>query len=368
MKILFFTPTAEIGASSRYRVYQYIEYLEKKGHDCTVKPFLTDDLYKKWKSNSLGNILLKMPIMIIKRFFDCLFVKKYDVVVIHRDIFPFGPLIFEKIIRIFNKNIVIDIDDAVFTTETEEISGSNKLLYKLKYGTRFNASFKDSSMVICGNDFLEDYVSKYNVNTVIVPTVVDTNHIIPREYSIINKKSPNYVTIGWVGNPGNSSYLNQLTTIFSEINKFNLDVKIKLKFIGAKEEIKNSFPDFDVEVEKWSLDTEYEMLRQCDIGIMPLNDSNWSKGKCGLKLLQYMAVGIPVIASPIGVNNEIVINDYNGFLAYEKDEWVEKITTLIQNPELRMKLGVNGRSFVEKFYSLEKWAENLNQILSNNFK
>jgi glycosyltransferase involved in cell wall biosynthesis len=361
MKILFFTPTAELGASSRYRVYQYKNSLESEGHTCTIKPLLSNELYGLWKSKKKIKLIAILPALFIKRLQQSLSAFKYDLVIIHRDVFPFGPMFFEKIIRKLNKNIIIDIDDSVFTSEIEEIGSNQKFIYKLKYGKRFYTGFKIARMVICGNEFLQKNVNLVNPNTVIVPTVVDTNNIKPKS----GTKDSNYITIGWVGNPGNSEYLKQLSNVLNNINNIGLKKRVKLKFIGANEGIKDYFNNIEIEVNSWSLDNEYDMLRECDIGIMPLMDSTWSKGKCGLKLLQYMAVGIPVIASPVGVNEKIVIDNYNGYLAANEREWIEKLVLLMNDEEEMVRLGRNGRSFVEKYYSLDGWAEKLNNILCN---
>lgn len=356
-KVKFITPTEMMGASSRYRVYQYIEYLDKE-INYEIYPFMSDDIYNMFKKGKNFSFILRVPNLVLKRIkvlFKC---KKDDTVFIHRDIIPFGPMIFEKILKIKGCKIILDLDDAVYCNETSEISSKkNRILYKFKYGKRFNTSIKLADLVICGNRFIEEYVKKYNDNTIIIPTVIDTNKIESVKQVNLDEK----LVIGWIGNPGNTTYV---LNILSEINSVSKN-NIKIILIGAKKFDNTVYENLDIEFYDWNLKDEYKLLKKCNIGIMPLNNSEWSKGKCGLKLLQYMAAGIPVIASDVGVNGDIVIEGYNGYLVNQKKSWSDIINYILDNNIDLKKMGDNSRKYVEENYSINAWKETFIETIKN---
>lgn len=356
--IKFITPTGRMGASSRYRVYQYLEYL-KKIYNVEVYPFLTDQLYDKFKKGD-NKFVFSIPRLLLKRIILLKKIKKDDIIFIHRDAIPFGPMIFEKILKLKGCKIILDLDDAVYCTDTSEISNKkNKLMYKFKYGKRFNRSIKLANVVVCGNKFIEEYVKKINSNTVIIPTTIDTNKVIYKK----NIKEKDELKIVWVGNPGNTDYvLKILPQIDSKVK--NVDKKIKFILIGNRIFDFSKFKNIEIMSYNWSEDTEYNIIRECNVGIMPLNDSEWSKGKCGLKILQYMSVGVPAIASNVGVNADIIIENKNGFLVDNNiDSWVDIIMDILSNEKALENMEEYCRKFVEKKYSINTWIDKLIKVI-----
>ncbi|MBI5180518.1 MAG: glycosyltransferase family 4 protein [Nitrospirae bacterium] len=364
MKLLYLSKYSSIGPSSRYRIYQYLPYLAEYGIDVDVRPLLKDRYFGIIKvENFIVKNLLKMfyaAYRYIIRFFDVLDSKKYDLVVVEHQAFPYLPFSLDYIMKILNKNIILEFDDAIYLTHPKKMP---KLI-------------KVSKAVIVGNDFLKEYAVKYNKNVKVVPTVIDMrryppplnplpqgegrfgqenqNKAIPSPLVGEGKGEGDRIIICWIGLAYNIDYLKQLTDVFRKLSD-----KIFLKIISNKGiEIEG----VNIIFKKWSIETEVEEIQGSHIGIMPLNDDEWSRGKCGLKILQYMAAGIPSVASPVGVNKEIISDGVNGFLASSEDEWYEKLLKLCDDPELRKRMGNAGRKTVEDKYSINIWAPRLAEI------
>ncbi len=355
-KVKFITPNEISGASSRYRVYQFIEYLGEK-IDYEIYPFMPDKVYNKFKKGKIFGFCINVPYLVVKRLKLLVKCKKKDTLFIHRDIIPFGFMLLERILKFKGCKIILDLDDAVYTDKIEEISSKkNRILYKFKYGRRFDVSIKLADLVVCGNKFIEEHAKMYNKNTIIIPTVVDTNKIIP-----IKQMKYNQLTIGWIGNPGNTKYV---LDILAQIDDCLIS-DIKMILIGAKKFDCTQYKHIDIEFYDWNMESEYELLKKCNIGIMPLNNSEWAKGKCGLKLLQYMAAGIPVIASKVGVNSEIVVEEYNGYLVDENNSWGQVLNYIISDGIDLEKMGKNARNYVEKEYSINAWLERYVNAIEN---
>ena len=344
-KIIFITPTDNIGASARYRVYQYLEYLPNEIL-YTVYPFMSNNDYFNFKKNKKLRIFIKMPLLLLKRCKLILKCKKNDIIFLHRDIIPFGPIFFERILKLKGCKIILDLDDAVYSKNIDEISSGNKLLYKLKYGKRFDSLIKIVDSVLCGNKYIYEHCIQYNKKCTILPTVIDTEKVKVRN---VNMKKNGEITIAWIGNPGNSNYV---LAILDQINEYfkNSTIKCNLKLIGAKN-INKKYSHINIIQKQWNLCTEYEELYECDFGIMPLLDTEWSKGKCGAKILQYFASGMPALASNVGVNNEIIDDGINGFVVKDNN-WYEGIDKMVKKYTDLDKMGKNGRKKVEDKYSI----------------
>ncbi len=341
MKVIYLSKYSSIGPSSRYRIYQYLPYLAEHGIDVNVMPLLKDRYFGiiKMESFIVKNILKIFYAIYryINRFFDVLKAGKYDLVVVEHQAFPYLPFFLDYIVKILNKNIILEFDDAIYLTHPKKMP---KMIRMCK-------------AVIVGNDFLKDYAVKYNQNVMVVPTVIDMRRYVKKGQGV-RVKGQGKLTICWIGLAYNIDYLKQLTDVFRKLSD-----KITLKIISNKGvEIEG----VNIIFKKWGFETEVEEIQSSHIGIMPLKDDEWSRGKCGLKLLQYMAAGIPSIASPIGVNNEIILDGVNGFLASSEDEWYEKILRLCEDYNLRRKIGLEGRKTVEEKYSIEIWATRLAEI------
>jgi glycosyltransferase involved in cell wall biosynthesis len=337
MKLLYLSKTSLIGPSSRYRIYQYIPYLNKAGIEVTVAP-----LFKEWWFRILD--LRRGPLRAIAkslyalmrlfvRIRKILMVSKYDLYCFEHQAFPYLPFFLEWFAQKLNPNVLLEFDDAIYLT----------FLHKKKIPRLIMMS----KHVIVGNNFLRDYAFRFNPNVTIIPTVVDTARYRPKKsYGHQGK-----LNIGWVGLAYNLPYIKELANILQklkkEIGEFVLTVISSQGF---------EIDGVEVIFKRWSYDNEVKEIKSLDIGIMPLPDDEWAKGKCGLKVLQYMACGVPVVVSPVGVNREIIRDGENGFLAATDEEWIEKLSLLARDEALRRRLGQKGRATVENHYSLRIWG------------
>ena len=340
MKVMFFTKYSRKGASSRYRTYQYLSYLRFQGLEVDVSPLFGDE-YLAWLY--AGDRIPKRYLLmrLLSRVRDVLRASKYDVIVVEKELLPHVPSGLEHVLRWLNPNIVADYDDAIFANY------QNTLLLKRKIATVIRLS----KAVNAGNSYLASYAREFNTNVNLIPTVVDLDkYESKRSYEI----QPDKVVIGWIGTPITSKYLFEIKDALSTLAE---RYPITLRCIGTS----HAFTMKGVEVENitWEESTEASKILTFDIGIMPLTDDPFARGKCGLKLIQYMACGIPAIASPVGVNKDIICNGENGLLAGSEEEWVNQVSLLIQDRHLRKRIGIKGRQTVRERYSLEVVAPQL---------
>jgi glycosyltransferase involved in cell wall biosynthesis len=341
--ILFITPYPQGKApSQRFRFEQYFEILSQNNYQFDTAPFYSDEvwaiLYKK-------GLIFKKVFSVLTSFFSRFLLvfklRKYDFVFIHREVCPLGPPVFEWIIaKICRKKIIYDFDDAIWLTdEKARFSNFIRCFWKVKYICRW--SYKIS----CGNDYLASYAKQFNNQVITNPTTIDLKH-----HKSIEVPENQVFTIGWTGSHSTLKYLD---TVYPVLKK--LENKIKLLVICDKD------PAYDLKNYQflaWSEEAEVIGLQQIDIGIMPLPNDEWTKGKCGFKALQYMAMKKSVVLSPVGVNTQIIQNGVNGFWASDEVEWQEKLTQLIENKELREKMGALGFETLKNNFSVESNKRN----------
>lgn len=346
MKILYFTKYSRSGASSRMRSYQYFPYFEKKGWTVIAKPLFNDpylnNLYNGRKNK------LQILYAYLKRFFLLFTIKGYDRVVIEKELFPYLPACAERILKFFGVKYIVDYDDAIF--HNYDLS-KNKLIRNL-LSKKIDKVMKHSNLVVAGNNYLAERAKMAGAKQVeIIPTVVDLNR-----YSAKTNYSENQnLVIGWIGSPSTYKYVEKIKSVLEVVcNKTKAVVHIVGAFPDKKQDgVFFYFP--------WNEQTETEMIKRFDVGIMPLDDTPWAKGKCAFKLIQYMASGVPVVASPVGMNNEVAIDNVTGYTALNAKDWISGLEKLLMDSELRKELGVNGRKLVEQKYSLQvtfnKWIK-----------
>ena len=357
MKVLFFTQTTSRGASARYRVYQYIDYLESKGIKCTVMPMLTDQLLKRYSPSSPLSLKIKYYGSQFFRGVSCIFkVKKFDVIFFQRDVVIYLFPIIEWIISRLNRNIIFDVDDAIHFYPPYRKAG---LLFKLlRDRQKLKRMAKLSRYVITGNNYLKNYLQAFNQNVSVIPNSIDTTrYILQKERRFRTKDEP--TIIGWIGTSGTTPYLKIVEDALYAISK---KYNIVLRIIGTKDV---PVSGISVQTIEWGLVTEVAEIQKFDIGIMPLTDDLWSRSKSGTKLLQYLAAGVASVASPIGINKEIISDGYNGFLAIDNKEWIEKISFLIENADLRWRFGLKGRETIERYYSIKVNAPRIKEVLES---
>lgn len=352
MRVLFWVPYPTEGPSNRYRIEQYLPYLKKAGIEYTLRPFWNTSAFKVLYKN--GYYFKKIYFFIlgtIFRFLDLVQIFKYDIVFIHREAHPIGGISFETIFSILRKPFIFDFDDAIFLPNS---SRPNSFIEKFKNPNKVAKIIKMSNYIIAGNRYLANFASRYNHNVVIIPTPIDAD----RYYYINNKKQDEKITIGWIGSVTTVDFLNILKNAFIELLKHSNNVILKI--VGGNFYIEN-LPN--IISKQWSLVEEIEDLRSFDIGIMPMSDNEWTMGKCGFKAILYMSMGIPCVCSPVGVNKEIIIEGVNGFLADTQDEWVRKLSLLIQDSQLRQRISLRGRKTVEERYSVKVNAPKFLEVL-----
>ncbi len=277
---------------------------------------------------------------ILRRIVLLFSIHGFQYVFIHREALPIGPPILEFIIaKVLRKKIIYDFDDAIWLPNT---SVQNKLVKGLKFHGKVRQICKLAWKVSCGNQFLADFATQYNPNVCIMPTTIDTSYHCPAAKH--TKKAQ--ISIGWTGTHSTTKYLNPMVPLLQKLqNKFAINIII----------ISNQKPDWDFEgceFVKWEKDNEIDQLRKIDIGIMPLEDTVWEKGKCGFKVLQYMAMGIPAVASNVGANKDIIIHGVDGFLCGSLPEWEMHLSGLISNVALQKLIGGHGRQKVINSYSV----------------
>lgn len=346
MKILFLIPyPVKEAPSQRFRFEQYFNFLKEKGFQISCKSFWDEQTWKiLYKSGHQFQKIVGFIKGVILRLTVLFQLKKFDFVFIHRECVPIGPPIIEFLIaRILKKKIIYDFDDAIWLPNTSE---ENKIVALLKWHSKVASICKWSYKVSCGNSFLANYARQFNTNVVINPTTVDTINL--HNPSNRPSKKSTSVVIGWTGTQSTIHYIKSLVPVLEKLAEKS-SFPFRLFIIANKDpELKLKFVDFKA----WSKETEVEDLLQMDIGLMPLSDDIWAKGKCGFKALQYMALEIPALVSPVGVNIEIVDNGINGYWCATEDDWIESLEKLITDRDHRKKMGIAGRKKVIEHYSV----------------
>jgi glycosyltransferase involved in cell wall biosynthesis len=357
-KILFITAHRKDRApNQRFRFEQYFPFLEKNGFECHLAPLLTADDDRYFYSS--GNYLKKISIGLrcwIRRYRDTLKRNEYDIIFIAREAFMTGSIFFEKKLKNSKAKIVYDFDDAIWI---DVVSQNNKALGWLKDANKTSRIIALADLVFAGNEYLADYARRYNAHVVIVPTTIDTALYRP-EYNTAKKT----IVIGWSGSVSTIEHFSHAVPALEKIKqKYGEGVSIKV--IGDSN---YRHETLNIQGLAWTHATELIDLRTIDIGIMPLPDNEWTWGKCGLKGLQYMALEIPTIMSPVGVNQAIIQDGENGYLASTEDDWVAKLSLLIDNAQRRIIIGKAGRKTVLDLYSVDHqkyiYLEHFNRLLS----
>lgn len=356
MRVLCITNHPIEDASCRYRIFEYLPHLRRLGFDVEVHPFTDPGLYAR--IHQTGH-----PFSKLARFGWCTFrrlarlphIRNADVTLLHREAFPFGPPLLEAFITRYSRASIFSFDDALYAPYPYATGARRRLLYRLKYGRNLARVLSSSSAVIAGNEILAQYARRHNQRVHVIPTAIDTDR-----YTLRSSRDGNSgVTIGWIGSPSTSVYLKGIEGALIDVASRS-KARVRFTFIGDPS-LKMDLPN--LEVRPWRLNTELSDLQSFDIGLMPIDDSEWSRGKCAFKAVQYMAVGTPVIASPVGAACEVVRDGQTGFLASDTAEWKESMRTLIDDEGLRRHMGLNGRAVVVHNFSIESTLPDLIDVL-----
>ncbi len=350
-RILFLVPYPQGHApSQRFRVEQFLPALRRAGIRFTVLSFLDK---KSWQVlYQRGHYFQKVWGVakgFLKRFYGVFFLAhRYTHVFIHREATPLGPPVFEWILaRLLRKKLIYDFDDAIWIPNT---TGENKRAGGAKCFGKIKQVCGWAHKIAAGNAFLASWAAQHNRHVEVVPTCIDAE----TWHNRLKEQDTPTVTIGWTGSHSTMKYIDAILPCLQELSlKYDgKDGSVLVDFVF----ISNKPPRFPLErmrYRPWNEKTEIEDLLELNIGLMPLQQDAWSEGKCGFKLIQYMALGIPAVATPVGINKEIVTNGADGFLCVAPEDWMAALHALINDMDLRKSMGAAGRKKIEQYYSVQ---------------
>lgn len=351
MQVLLLTRYERLGSSSRVRFYQYLPYLTARGMKIVSAPFFDDHYVHNLYSGSRTSIQAVLWAY-LKRLSVLARSTSFDLVWVEKELFPWMPAWFEALFRTLKIPYVVDYDDAIF----HRYDRHGSFLVRALLGRKIDRVMRHANMVITGNDYLAERAIKAGAENVqYLPSVVDVS-----QYTMKEPVSNSIFRIGWIGAPVTASYLD---LIRDAIELLSQESKVHLVLIGAGSI--QPFPNVSMEVLPWSEDIERRLSQKFDVGIMPLVDGPFERGKCGYKLIQYMASSLPVVASPVGVNQQIVEPQVNGYLANSSTEWLVALRELRDSVEKRKMMGQAGRQKAEQMYNLQVTAPRLLNLLSS---
>jgi glycosyltransferase involved in cell wall biosynthesis len=347
LSVLCLTRYGRLGASSRLRTLQFIPWLEANGFKVTVSP-LFDDLYveRLYAGQIAWPTVIKGYARRVARLLDQM---QFDVIWLEKEALPWIPAFFERLLLQRAVPYVADYDDAVF----HYYDIHRNPIVRAVLADKVDQVMHAAKIVSAGNPYLALRARAAGAPRVeIVPTVVDLTR-----YQIIETSGNGPPAIGWIGSPGTAGFLGLIETTVAE---FVNSGRARMVAVGVS---KSPLPSLPIELRPWSEASEVSEIQRFDIGVMPLPDEPFERGKCGYKLIQYMACGKPVIASPVGVNRDIVQHGVNGFLAETESEWLNATRRLVDDPGLRARMGREGRRIAEVGYSLQATAQKVGQLL-----
>lgn len=358
MKALFLSRYSRLGGSSRYMIYDYLEFFREAGIETVVAP-LFDERYHQGIGNftraaSFADIFKYGPYYMSRVAQQMRWARQsdqFDIVVLEKELLPYFPYGAEKLLKTRRAKLVTLFDDAVHAYYA---SHPNRVVRLLSY-RKIERIIKLSDHIIVWNTHLGEYARRFNPHVTVVNTGVDLRHYRLKDYTA--SQAHDRVVIGWIGTPGSYPYIRDLEDVFGKLAaRYPVELRIVSSADYTSQNIK-------VDNRCWSMETEIDDLCSFDIGIMPLANNEWAKGKCGCKAVQYLAVGVPAICSPVGVTSEIIRDGVNGFLADTPETWFEKLAVLIENPVLRRQLGLAGQKLIENTYSIQAVAPRLIETL-----
>jgi len=355
MKVLALASYPMEAACTRYRVEQFVQPLAQRGITVTVRPFIDSDLFarlyqqRSWLRTALG--LTKSGLL---RLRDVVAAANADVVLVQREAMLIGPPIIEWLTtRVLRRTMVLDLDDATYVPYTSPTYG--RVAKAVKFFGKTDDLIRWSRIVVCGNQTIAEYVSSKGARVEIIPTVVDLKRFRPNR-----SRDASMPVLGWVGSHSTFPFLESILPALTELAK---SYSFKLKIVGSGQ-ASVSIPGVEVENLEWSLQREIEDFRSVDIGLYPLNaDNNWTMGKSGFKAIQWMAVGIPYVATPIGAAAQIGEPDVTHYFANTPAEWIAKLQLLLSDAEKRRAMGEAGRKYALENFDLNAQADKLASVL-----
>lgn len=348
MRGLVFAKYGDRAASTRQRFVQFAPYLAEQQITLEIAPLFNnaylENLFLRGK-RSMWQTLVRY----LHRIGQLYAARNYDFVVVQYELFPYLPGFTEMLIRLTGKPVLYDIDDAIF----HQYDAHTHPLVRRLLGKKLVPLLRWVDLAVCGNTYLAHYVARYAKRVEIIPTTIDMTLYQPAPAN----HSLSKLMLGWIGSPSTWEYFRHLHPLLAEIVP---QLGVEFLVIGAEHAADRSYP---FTYRTWEESREVADIQAMDIGIMPLPDADWARGKCGYKLIQYMACGLPVVASPVGVNTDIVEHGVNGFLATTDAEWRTALETLTSDAELRKRMGAAGRARVEQAFATSHHGRRLAQTL-----
>lgn len=346
--VLFLTKYDRKGASSRYRSLQYFPYLEDCGIRCTYEPLFSNAYLKTFYETGERPLskIVRSSLRRLKSLFD---VKSADVVVIEKELLPYAPAIFERVLGRLETPYVVDYDDAIFHTYDRS---ANPVVRRL-LGRKIDVVMRNAAIVVAGNDYLASRARAAGASRIeTIPTVVDLDR-----YPHVPPATNGSFTIGWIGSPTTAKYVEAIAPALHEVCE---ERDAYVVTVGSGD---IALPGVPHEVREWSEESAIDDIASFDVGIMPLEDTPWERGKCSFKLIQYMGCGKPVVASSVGMNGKLVRDGHTGFCADDQDQWVEGLLSLSDDPALARAMGRRGRDLVADQYTLNETADKWTELL-----
>jgi glycosyltransferase involved in cell wall biosynthesis len=334
-----------VSPSQRYRIEQWQPHLEQQGITLDLHPFADTKLMTLL--HRPGNLAAKAKALsgaFLRRCLEVTSLHRYDAVLIHRAACILGPAVVERAIALSGKPVIFDFDDAIYLLHT---TNANRFFGWLKFPGKTASICRESSHVVVGNSYLANYAFQHNRRVSIIPSSVDTERYRPS--TRVGQKGP--LVIGWMGSSTSQTHLEAFVPVLRDLCA---RPGVVLRVVSDREP---ELPGVTFEWRRWSAESEVAELTGFDIGIMPMPDDKWARGKCAMKALLYMAVGVPVICSAVGTNREVIRHGENGLLAASPEEWLIHLDSIIGDPAERTRLGSAGRQTVEEGYSMSRCAE-----------
>ncbi|MDZ7372103.1 MAG: glycosyltransferase family 4 protein [candidate division KSB1 bacterium] len=345
--VLFLPQTTPVGASSRARIYAYLPEFEKNGYSFSVHPAA---------SAALDSVFLRRPNLLqkIRWFLAQIFgrlgqipkLRRYDCVYLHRETLPYFFPFTELLLRRFAKRLIFDFDDAVFYYPKR----ASRLKQMLMDRNSANRIIAVADRVIVSTPYLAEHAQRFNKQVICIPTGVRF-----ADYKDVKPQKGGRTVIGWIGSASTQHYIAHIAEPLKRLAQRHDFV---FRVVGAH---RLNLPEISVEILPWSLEKEVQDIASFTIGVMPLPDDPWTRGKAGYKLIQYMAAGVPAVGSRVGANCDIIEDGVNGFLASTNAEWYEKLERLIVDADLRERFSERGRQTIREKFSIERlyplWLE-----------
>jgi glycosyltransferase involved in cell wall biosynthesis len=317
-----------------------------------LSPFASEELMRVlYRRGHLASKVWALGAAFTRRSIQLTQLGRYDAVLIHRAACLAGPAVLERAIALSGKPIIFDFDDAIYLLDT---APANRPFGWLKFPGKTATICRSSAHVVVGNSYLADYARQYNSQVTVVPSSIDTERYSPRR-----KQTPEgRIIVGWMGSSTSQTHLEAFAPVW---RKLFARSDVELRVVSDREP---ELPGIPFEWRPWSAEREVGELAQFDIGIMPMPDDQWARGKCAMKALLYMSMGIPVICSAVGTNREVIEHDRNGLHAAVPEEWIAHLNTLVSKPSERERLGLAGRQTVEQNYSMEHCAASFAGVIA----